>query len=280
MNISPTPLRSAIALGFAASTLTASSDASIVEQFLFNDAAGTGMANTANTGLNGTSWNFNLNGQPGEGATDGTGIFVIGQDATAGTSAISSDYTRKVEMQANSGATYDSGVLTLTHRFDSWDYTGLYGSAGVDLRLNDADGGNITAVLNMQGNEAAVRVRAAATGAGSSGSGQQGGLAFASSEGIIIRNIVDLDAGVWSVDYRFDTDLAFTNVSSGLTPTGFAVDEIVMIIDGTNGTATWGSTNFANVDYIQLDYAPIPEPASLGLLAVGGVCLLGRRRRR
>ncbi len=76
-------------------------------------------------------------------------------------------------------------------------------------------------------------------------------------------------------------------------PTPFVSDPFTLAdVGGTAGapddnyveliaTNPGSSARWSNFDYIRLDYTPVPEPTSLGFLAVGaGSVLLMRRRRR
>ena len=60
-----------------------------------------------------------------------------------------------------------------------------------------------------------------------------------------------------------------------------SVSSIDLRFQDTSGQPTHDSSSKAPyMDLVELQYTPIPEPASVALLGLGGLMLLPRRRRR
>jgi|GEM_PF-3384651 hypothetical protein len=244
----------------------------VVELFNFSDAAGTGLANTANTGTVGTAWNFNVNGQPGEAATDGNGILWIGANATAGSSTISSDYTRKVTF----ATTITDGDFMFEYRLASWnlDDTGALNAAhdqeGITIRLNTGAGDSLSLITALNATSANVRARHSGAGLVTATAGQTN-IGFTGSD-LVVRVSGNLTTGAFTTSYN-PGGAGFTNIitdGAGLVD----IKEIVMFIEG--GTAGWSSTDSAGIDYISL--TAIPEPSAALLGGLGLLALLRRRR--
>ena len=89
--------------------------------------------------------------------------------------------------------------------------------------------------------------------------------------------VADLDTGLMDVTWS-------GGISGGgaQTSTGIAIDRRVTTTSSeprpTPTPWTSARADFINVDFLTVDHVAVPEPASLALVALGGLTLLGRRR--
>ncbi|GAA5494359.1 hypothetical protein Rhal01_00519 [Rubritalea halochordaticola] len=255
------------------SILAASAHAAVMlEQWNFDDSAGTGLANVSNTGSVGTAWNFNLAGQPGEGATDGTGNLVLEANTDAGSSTISSDYTRK----ATFSSSVTTGAYTFEYSLSNWDLNdtagadAIAGQEGFTLKIDDGAGNQINLITALTGADNNVRVRHATNGT-VSGTAAQSTIGLSGST-LVVRVEGNLDDGTFTTSY--DTGSGFNTLIADGTGLN-SIGEIILSIEGDQGG--WSSTDSMSVDYIQLE--AIPEPSSTALIGLASLGFILRRRR-
>lgn len=266
-------MKSSIAISILAA-LALPVQAAVVELFTFDDSAGTGLANTSNSGTAGNLWNFNLNGQPGEGATDGNGILYIGANTDAGTSAISSDYTRKVTF----ATTLTDGDFVFEYRLDSWDLdqTAALNASddqeGITIKLNDSSGNSLNLITALNGTSSNARARHSTGGTITATAGQTN-IGFTGSD-LVVRVSGNLTTGSFTTAYNLGGAGFTTIISDGAGL--FDLSEIVLQVEGGPDLAqAWSATDSIGVDYISLNAVPEPSAA-----LIGGLGLLGLLRRR
>ena len=257
----------AIALFASASMASAQT---ITHDFQFNDAATTGLQSVANTGTVSTdTWNFDVkDGALIQGAGNGS-AFVIGADATAVTTTITKDYTRKVEF----GTAITTGTYSLDIKMASWTLTNGAISEGFTFKLgNDGVTGQINQVFAVNADASNVRSRHSVAGV-VGGAAAQTNVGFTGTD-FFWRVAGDLDAGTFTTSYSTDGITYNALIANG---TGFtSIGEFLL---GIEGTTTWNSASQTAIDSITLTV--VPEPSTYALL--GGLCALSfaaMRRRR
>jgi hypothetical protein len=259
-------------LALAFSTL----QGALVESWQFGDGLDTRLNSVANDGSVGTSWNFafgNDSPNPDSGLTDGNGLLTLGDDLTgpAGTYAVVQDYTRK----ATFASALTTGTFSFEVRYDNWNLTSNQGN-GITFKLMKTPGGDsVNMVFDWRATDN-IRTRHAVSGLTGSAA-QQGGFADTGSE-LIVQVNGSLDTGSFTSAYSTDGGSNFTTLISdgaGLT----SIAEILWSVEGAPNS--WSAGEFIDVDYVQLDLTPIPEPQTIALAA--GILALGfvmyRRRR-
>lgn len=266
----------------------------MLEDYQFGDSAGTGLKSVTNSGTSGNTWNFNIGGAPGEGATDGTGNLVIGADATSGSSAITKDYTRKVEFTTTvTGSTYGDYVFEVS--VGDIDLAGAAGDGelgekeGLNFKLIKANGDsvNMTVELNSNGVDPdALRTRHSTSGASVGGTAANknfGTGAVTTSNGVVLKIEGNLVTGEFDTYWRRETGTSSTYTAIIIDGTGLTdIDEIMLGIeadDGTSNTAGWGTNDNMNLDFLTLEVTAVPEPSSATLLGLGALALTLRRKK-
>ncbi|CAA6694114.1 MULTISPECIES: PEP-CTERM sorting domain-containing protein [unclassified Lentimonas] len=256
----------AIALLAGASALSAQT---ITHNFQFNDAAQTGLQSAANTGTVSTdTWNFDVQNVSVEGATNGS-AFVLGTDATAGTIAISKDYTRKVTF----ATAFTAGTYQLDVKMASWDLTSGVANEGFTFKLGDAAASaQVNQIFAVNAAPNNVRSRHATSGT-ATGTAAQTNVGYSGSN-FSWRVEGNLDTGAFTTSYSTD-GVAYT----ALITDGAGITDIGEFILAIEGDTPWNAASQTAIDSITLTV--IPEPSTFALL--GGLCALGyvmvRRRR-
>ncbi len=245
-------------------TLAVSVCAELHTAFQFNDAAGTRLDVTNNSGSHTSTWNFPL-GKPDQGLTNGSS-FMIGKDLTAGSVNINKDYTRKVIF----GSSVTSGTYTFEYRLSSWDFSNAAGDAkgnnqeGISIKLVGTKG-NITLVSALNKTDSDVRIRHAPVNLG--GTAKQHSIGITHSD-LVVRITGDLEAGTYTTSIS-EQGGAFINIITD----GTGLTDITEIVFTAKGSQAW-SNDKIGIDYITLDVASAPNSSTAAILGLGGLTLI------
>ncbi|MFC4992162.1 PEP-CTERM sorting domain-containing protein [Rubritalea tangerina] len=245
---------------------------SVLEDFQFADSTGTGLKNTANAGTAGTAWNFNLGGEPGQAATH-NGLLSVGFNTNAGSSAVTTDYTRKLTF----ATALTSGQYTFEYRLNDWDLqaTASANSAasnqqGFTLKLKGT--GEINLVTAITSNNGNMRARHSGS-AGATATADQSNIGLNASD-LVVRVEGNLDTGTFYTSYNLGGTGFNTVISDGAGVT--QIDEILLNVEGSSA---WSTNDYINIDYLTLTTTAVPEPSTTSLLGLGGLALILRRRK-
>ena len=255
--------------------IAVSASAATTVDFQFGDATGTGLQDTVNSGDNGATWNFNIRNDPGtgtrtEGATDG-GALSIGHDTTAGSSPITTDYTRKADF----ASTLTSGTYVLEYSLENWNIqntataNGATNNAqGITIKLVGT-GGTINLATALNSSNSNTRARHSLSGL--TGTAAQTNIGNSGSD-LIVRIAGNLNTGAFTTSVK--EGIAAWNP---IITNGAGMTDISSIYLTIEGGVAWADNDHMDVDYITLDV--VPEPSSTALLGLGGLALMLRRRR-
>jgi hypothetical protein len=253
--------------------------AGVIELFEFNDADGTIITAADNTGPGDHPF---LSENTAVNSTVQNGAFRI-QKETPGTQI---------------GNPFDiddisTGKIWLVADIRGWSYTETASSPSERVRFAFLDNANpsagsntITAQMNLDrnGGNTGLSVSGDAGGATSTATiAGVGNMPFSSSTNLRMALMVDADANTYSVYSRYGVGGPVT-----LVGTGNLGERSVGVIREPRSVrfAFTGTYIAANGEYVDVerifvtDMSPIPEPASVALVVLGGAALLVRRRRR
>lgn len=231
-----------------AAGLALSASADILEQWQYNETtAGLRIDQSANTGTVGTSWNW---GDPTKWATDGNGYLDLAP--TTGT-----DYKTSQAFPALAS----SELYSMEIKLGAWDIPVAAAAATVKWRLKNDTGGTEMEIQTVMGTA---------------------GLSFTLvSDGTNYRNISAGGLTGSGATARIDFNVAagtaayFVNGVAGETFSGLDFGNLTSF--GMNKEGTW--TDAGRVMKIdEQSLSVVPEPATMGLVAMAGAALLGVRR--
>ncbi|MBK1825677.1 sulfatase-like hydrolase/transferase [Haloferula rosea] len=219
-----------------------------LEEFLFADAADTGLKDLTNSGTVGSSFEFNA---ADEIEADGLGRLMIGDDPGAAgvTTGVSKDWFRSVPFAADPGA----GVYELEFRIDAWTLSTASGH-GFEFALLDADGTALKTLFNSTSAADDTRIRAVDNGTGGA-TGQVSGFGVSGATGLTVRTTVDLVNGQWQVDYKPDGASGFSPAFglSAISPDFAGISEMRLVVEGST---PWTAGDHAAIDYVRLTKLP------------------------
>ena len=239
-----------------------------LEWFDMNDSAGTDLNDLSNSGTLGSVWNFNTPGM----LTDGSGNFIIAGDG--GTT------TRKLPKKAtaNAHATLDqyaspltTGAYSLDLNVTSWSWDAASEGDLWKLKAQNLAGVDVAGIeVGLVGGNARVRMWSL-------------GESNAYYRTFNYTGLTDSSGHSYSVEIDFDND-TIDYVVDGTTEysfTDFAGTELAGLVLSLNGdgTADWATAaSSISIDSMGVDV--IPEPATVGMIGLGGAIALVIRRFR
>ena len=249
-----------------AAGLVLGASAAPIEWWNMNDSSGTDLNDLSNSGSIDSIWNFNTPGM----TTDGNGMFVIAGDGET--------TTRKLPKKGSANAIdadndiyatpITSGAYSLTVDFDSWIFDS--GSEGDLWKLKAVDSSGVDiAGIELGIVSGAGRIRLWTTADGGS---YYRSFAFNATEaaGALAEVRFDLDND--TVAYYIDGNEEYSwDDFNGANIGGMA------LTTSGDGIADW-STAASSISIDEMGLNVIPEPATLGMMAIGGLFALMARR--
>lgn len=252
--------------------------AAVLQEFLFNDPAGTTIASTVNTAPGGDSWYDDLQGDLAGLATNG-----LGQYATAAkTNLATGDAFIAVDPNITTGAIY--GVMDLTWAFDEASYDPAEPEE-VRLTILGADtlgSSTVTAEFAIvRSGASAVSFSGTAVGAGSTNIGAVALPNLVQSQTFIAVVAAGLDRDIYNVSYSADGGATFTTLTGGtLDPArGFLQARMRLNNDLSQDAVLIDRVAFFDSNPYPGLIPSVPEPVSATLAAIG-VALLACGSRR
>ena len=189
----------------------------------------------------------------------------------ANTNAVVQNYTRKATFLTP----LTTGDYTLEIRYDNWNLSGVVPGQGITFKLSSDSGGSVNLLFDWRSTDN-IRTRHAVTGPVIGTAAQKGNLTDTGSE-LIVQVNGNLDSGAFTTSYSTNGGTSFSNLiidGGGLT----SINEIIWTVEGTTA---WAAGDFIDIDYIQLDLTPVPEPATVALLFgffALGIVVIRRRK--
>ena len=207
---------------------------SALEEFLFDDADGTGFGSMNNTGSNGSGWNFN-NAIAGVTTTNSSGNLLIGGINGALPTGANGEgqFYRKIEYGS---APYSSGTYQLEIDFDSLSFESGDDNAVVRWACgtSSATADNV-AKIEAQANNGTSRIQF---------------IVKSTNDVTVYRNFEGL-SGIGMVELNLD-DSEFTITTNGVALTGQALP----LASGSSiGALVFAAANFSGSSAVEVDYA-------------------------
>lgn len=257
-----------------AATLGGSIHAALIEEFHFNDPAGTALTATANTGSGGHSWADDLQGDLAGTATDGIGHYSLALKTNneLGTALVNND------PDITSGVIY--GVMELAWNFDA---TSLNPAENEEIRLtvinlNTAGSSSVTAEFAI--------IRQDDLSVTFSGSAVNGtaisGVPVSSSQSNFIGVVgVNLDTDIYSIYYSDDAGASFTSLTGGTIDSPRIGAQLRMVLNNDlaqDDVLIDRVALYTHNPYPGLILA-VPEPMTASLVMLAALGVIGSRRR-
>lgn len=238
----------------AASLLASGSFAEALEEWLFDDAVGTSLQNTTNTGSVGSSWNFG-------GPQVQNGNLNIGDTLFYKWGPGSNQTFRTVSFPE-----LTTGKYIFEYVIADWDLAGTDGIGVVNngIKFNFGHTTNGSAQLEFEvaqapSNDIRVRSQNSSNGnlSGTDAQNQLGGLNLTNTAPVTVQLLVDLDSGEWSTQ---------VNAGNGFVPlvtdgTGMTMlNRIQLIVDASNGTWEFGGVGGTATEFVMIDSISLSVP--------------------
>jgi hypothetical protein len=250
------------------------SQAALIEEFLFNDPAGTSIASAANSVTGGHAWADDVQGDLAGTGTNGLGQYSLAAKANneLGTTLVNND------PDITSGVVY--GVMEMTWDFDT---ASLNTAENEEIRLtiinlNTAGSSSVTAEFAIiRQDDGSVTFSGAAVG----GSGIAGVSVSPSQSTTFIGVVgVNLDTDIYSVYFSDDAGASFTALEGGTIDPARIGAQLRAVFNNdlsqddllVDRVALYTHNPFSGL------IPGVPEPTTFGLLACGVLGLLGVRR--
>ncbi len=259
---------------------SASSADILLEDWQFNDTAGTALNAVANDGTVGTSWNSG-------GPRTQNGALNVGDTNFWKWNAGSGNKFRSAEFATS----LTSGTYVFEYRVQDWNLGGTdeVGDTNNGVRFNVGTASDY-AQLRFEVSQNTSDIRGRVTGSGGTNDGSATQFQYGSNDVNTRNNFItlqltaDLDSGDWSARTRAGSTNAWTDLTtdgSGLTE----ISRLQFVVQGGTNGWEYGGTGGTSTEYVTLDYTTlsqltaVPEPGtSLVLLSALG-CFAFRRRR-
>ncbi|MEO0514913.1 MAG: PEP-CTERM sorting domain-containing protein [Planctomycetota bacterium] len=240
---------------------TASAHAAVIEDWQFGDAADTALNAVANAGPNNSS--LGAAATSGNVTTDGAGNlrFSVGADASD-----------NLFRNSNSALGLSTGTVTLSFTYSDASITGGDAS-GANVGFGFREEGTNTDLFAVRLQKQSGSLRLQTRIAGSNTNLENFGTDTLAGP-LAVTAVANLDTDLLDVSWSI-------NGGTVSTATGIAITDATYDFLRTAAnlnTTDFGANDTVGVDFITVDYV-VPEPASLALVALGGLSMLGRRRK-
>lgn len=235
--------------------LALSASAVVLVDYQFNDAGGTSLSGAYNAGVIGSFTN-NISSVYVNGAGSAT---IMGVTSNA-------HNTARIPFVAP----ISSGIVTVETMVNGWSFTGdpafarayqvTVNSDALKLKFEEQAGTKTVRPRSLMADEKY----------------QEKGLAGLSEPNgtLILRSIIDLDAGSYSSSYNYN-GAGFVDFTTAGTWTNGPIENIGF---GLVASSDWDASDTLNVDYLTVE--AIPEPNSVAFIGVAAMATLALRNKK
>lgn len=264
-------LTAALCLGLpslaSASIVSIIAGATLIEDFQFNDAAGTAYTAAINSAGTGNLWNSD---------TDLAGMATNGSGAlNASTKANNNFGSTLVDTQDQASGRY-LATMALTWSFRS----ALDSSEPEELRLGFVNSGiaDVTAEIGIKRTASGLQMSGSALGTGSTALAAQAlnGGSLEQIARFIAVLLVDLDTDTYQAHFSADDGATFAMLGVGSLDPNRGIDQLRLVL---NNDLSNDNVLIDRITMARVEASAVPEP-STGLLALGGIALAHLARRR